>query len=69
MFALTLFERYAIYEKDRERAAGKLHTIDQQREAAAAAVDESDRLGGTSDEARAAEKARAVFPSHLVFVC
>ncbi len=48
--------QYAIYEKDRERAATKLHTIEQQREAAAAAVDDSDRAGGTSEEVRTAEK-------------
>ena len=49
--------QYAIYEKDRERAAVKLREIDQLREEAAQAVEESDRSGGTSEDLRQAEKA------------
>ncbi len=49
--------QYAIYEKDRDRAASKLQQIEQLRETAAQEVEESDRHGGTSDELRQAEKA------------
>jgi structural maintenance of chromosome 3 (chondroitin sulfate proteoglycan 6) len=48
--------QYAIYEKDRERAASKLQAIEQQREIAVNEVEEVDRVGGTSDELRQAEK-------------